>query len=132
EQLDAGRKVMGFGHRVYKNGDSRVPTMRAALDDIVAAGSAREDAEKWLAIYENLAQAMDEAKGLKPNVDYPVGLGLYLLGIDIEMFTPIFAMGRVAGWAAHVIEQRDANALIRPSAYYDGPEQRAVPVPAET
>ncbi|WP_182360551.1 bifunctional 2-methylcitrate synthase/citrate synthase [Tomitella gaofuii] len=123
-ELAAHRKVMGFGHRVYKNGDSRVPTMRAALGEIAE----RRGGHELLAVYDELERAMADATGLKPNVDYPVGLSYYLLGIDIVMFTPIFAMARIAGWGAHIIEQRRSNHLIRPLAHYEGPPRRDVPV----
>lgn len=117
------RKIMGFGHRVYKSGDSRVPTMKAALDTLVA----EYDRPDLLALYDALEQAMDSAKGIKPNLDYPSGPAYHLIGFDTELFTPLFVASRVTGWTAHIMEQRASNALIRPLSAYDGPDQRAVP-----
>ncbi|GAB3087270.1 bifunctional 2-methylcitrate synthase/citrate synthase [Nocardioides zeae] len=123
------RKIMGFGHRVYKNGDSRVPTMTAHLRSITAgAEGATAD---LMATYDALAELMLERKGLHPNLDYPTGPVYDLMGIDIPMFTPLFVMSRVTGWSAHVVEQRAANALIRPLSSYTGPSTRAVPRGAE-
>ncbi len=116
------KKVMGFGHRVYKNGDSRVPTMKAALDKMVAY----YDRGELLGLYDGLEAAMDEAKAIKPNLDYPAGPTYHLMGFDTDMFTPIFIAARITGWTAHVMEQRAANALIRPLSAYNGPEQRAL------
>lgn len=115
-------KIMGFGHRVYKNGDSRVPTMKEALKRVAAARAG----QKWLDIYEALEKGMAEANGIKPNLDFPTGPAYYLMGFDIGMFTPIFVMSRITGWTAHVIEQTASNALIRPLSEYVGPPQRAL------
>ncbi|WAB80501.1 bifunctional 2-methylcitrate synthase/citrate synthase [Microcella daejeonensis] len=117
------RKIMGFGHRVYKNGDSRVPTMKRALGTLVE----HYDRPEVLALYEALEQAMDAAKSIKPNLDYPSGPAYNLMGFDTEMFTPLFIAARITGWTAHVMEQLSANALIRPLSLYDGPEEREVP-----
>jgi len=122
EALAAKRKIMGFGHRVYKNGDSRVPTMKAALDTLIAEYERPELA----ALYDALERAMDERKGIKPNLDYPSGPAYHLMGFDTELFTPLFVASRVTGWTAHIREQRAANALIRPLSAYDGPEQRSL------
>lgn len=115
-------KIMGFGHRVYKDGDSRVPTMKEALQRVAAA----RDGQKWLDIYEVLEKGMAEANGIKPNLDFPTGPAYYLMGFDIGTFTPIFVMSRITGWTAHVIEQTASNALIRPLSEYVGPPQRAL------
>jgi citrate synthase len=121
EQALAGKRtIMGFGHRVYKNGDSRVPTMRAALGDIAAL----RDGQHLLDIYETLAAAMYEAKGLHPNLDYPAGPAYHLIGFDTPTFTPIFVAARLPGWTAHTTEQLAANSLIRPLAAYTGPAER--------
>ncbi len=114
------RKIMGFGHRVYKNGDSRVPTMRAALDRLVE----EHDARDLLDLYETLERAMDERKGIKPNLDYPSGPAYRLLGFDTPTFTPLFVAARVVGWTAHIAEQRASNSLIRPLSEYVGPDER--------
>ncbi|MDO2932820.1 bifunctional 2-methylcitrate synthase/citrate synthase [Paeniglutamicibacter sulfureus] len=122
EALAAKKKVMGFGHRVYKHGDSRVPTMKAALDKMIAYYGRSE----MLGLYDGLEAAMDEAKAIKPNLDYPAGPTYHLMGFDTEMFTPIFIASRITGWTAHIMEQRASNALIRPLSEYNGPEQRAL------
>lgn len=115
-------KIMGFGHRVYKNGDSRVPTMKAALQRVAAA----RDGKTWLEIYEVLEREMAVANGIKPNLDFPTGPAYYLMGFDIACFTPIFVMSRITGWTAHIIEQSASNALIRPLSQYVGPAQRTL------
>jgi len=123
DALAQKKKVMGFGHRVYKHGDSRVPTMKEALDALITHAGRSE----ILGLYNGLEQAMDEAKGIKPNLDYPAGPIYHLMGFDTEMFTPLFVAARITGWTAHIMEQRADNALIRPLSQYDGPEERAVP-----
>ncbi len=123
DALAAKRKIMGFGHRVYKNGDSRVPTMRAALETLAAHYERPEVI--WL--YDALEAAMAERKGIKPNLDYPSGPAYDLMGFEIELFTPLFIASRVTGWTAHVLEQQASNSLIRPLSAYSGPDQREVP-----
>ncbi|WP_349865272.1 bifunctional 2-methylcitrate synthase/citrate synthase [Leifsonia sp. WHRI 6310E] len=114
------RKIMGFGHRVYKNGDSRVPTMKAALESLVE----HYDRQEVLDLYNALESAMVERKNIKPNLDYPSGPAYNLMGFDTDTFTPLFAAARVTGWTAHVFEQYAANSLIRPLSQYTGPEER--------
>lgn len=121
-KLTRKEKIMGFGHRVYKNGDSRVPTMKQALERVAAV----RDGRKWLDIYEVLERGMAEANGIKPNLDFPTGPAYHLIGFDIGAFTPIFVMSRITGWTAHIIEQTASNALIRPLSEYVGPPQRAL------
>ncbi|TQL47211.1 citrate synthase/2-methylcitrate synthase [Homoserinimonas aerilata] len=116
------RKIMGFGHRVYKNGDSRVPTMKAALDTLVAEYNRPDMAE----LYETLEAAMDARKGIKPNLDYPSGPAYNLIGFDTLTFTPLFVASRIVGWTAHIMEQLESNALIRPLSAYNGPDERHV------
>ncbi len=122
EALAQKKKVMGFGHRVYKHGDSRVPTMKQALDAMIA----HTGRDEILGLYDGLEQAMDEAKSIKPNLDYPAGPVYHLMGFDTELFTPLFIAARVTGWTAHVMEQRASNALIRPLSHYDGVDERPV------
>ncbi|WP_411376117.1 bifunctional 2-methylcitrate synthase/citrate synthase [Arthrobacter sp. MPF02] len=117
------KKVMGFGHRVYKHGDSRVPTMKAALDKMIAHYGRPE----LLGLYQGLEAAMDEAKGIKPNLDYPAGPTYHLMGFDTATFTPLFVASRITGWTAHIMEQLDANSLIRPLSEYVGAEERHLP-----
>jgi citrate synthase len=119
-KLSRKEKVMGFGHRVYKHGDSRVPTMKDALARVAQA----RDGQRWLDIYEVLETEMAKVNDLKPNVDFATGPAYYLMGFDIAMFTPLFMMSRVAGWAAHIVEQTASNALIRPLNAYNGHPQR--------
>jgi citrate synthase len=123
EALASHRKIMGFGHRVYKHGDSRVPTMLAALEDLA---STLDDA-KIMELYGTLADAMFNAKSIYPNLDYPSGPAYYLMGFDIPIFTPIFVISRITGWTAHIMEQLSANSLIRPLSVYAGEAQRSVP-----
>jgi len=116
------RKIMGFGHRVYKNGDSRVPTMKAALDTLVEHYD-RPDVE---ALYTTLADEFVARKGIHPNLDYPSGPAYNLIGFDTLSFTPLFVASRVTGWTAHVMEQAASNALIRPLSAYDGVPERHI------
>jgi 2-methylcitrate synthase len=116
------RKIMGFGHRVYKNGDSRVPTMKAALDTLVAEFDRPDLGE----LYEALETAMGERKNIKPNLDYPSGPAYHLMGFDTATFTPLFVAARITGWTAHIMEQLESNALIRPLSEYVGPDERHV------
>ncbi|MFV8245962.1 bifunctional 2-methylcitrate synthase/citrate synthase [Mycolicibacterium peregrinum] len=121
-KLSRKDKVMGFGHRVYKNGDSRVPTMKAALQEVAAVREGR----RWLDIYNVLESAMFAATKIKPNLDFPTGPAYYLMGFDIPSFTPLFVMSRITGWTAHIMEQAGSNALIRPLSEYSGHPQRAL------
>ncbi|WP_403020760.1 bifunctional 2-methylcitrate synthase/citrate synthase [Salinibacterium sp. GXW1014] len=122
QALAEKRKIMGFGHRVYKNGDSRVPTMKKALDTLIE----HYDAGQMGELYDRLEAAMDARKSIKPNLDYPSGPAYRLIGFDTEMFTPLFVASRVTGWTAHIMEQLRSNSLIRPLSAYNGPDQREV------
>ncbi|MFE6964750.1 bifunctional 2-methylcitrate synthase/citrate synthase [Agromyces sp. NPDC057679] len=123
DALASKRKIMGFGHRVYKNGDSRVPTMRDAMERMVEF----TDRPDLLELYVALEQAMGERKNIKPNLDYPAGPTYHLMGFDTLTFTPLFVASRVTGWTAHIMEQAASNALIRPLSVYDGVDERHVP-----
>ncbi|MFN8085882.1 MAG: bifunctional 2-methylcitrate synthase/citrate synthase [Microbacterium sp.] len=116
------RKIMGFGHRVYKRGDSRVPTMKAALDTLIAYYD-RPDVE---ALYATLEREFVERKGIYPNLDYPSGPAYNLMGFDTLTFTPLFVAARVVGWTAHIMEQAASNALIRPLSEYTGHDERHI------
>ncbi|MBF4570689.1 bifunctional 2-methylcitrate synthase/citrate synthase [Plantibacter sp. VKM Ac-2880] len=118
------RKIMGFGHRVYKNGDSRVPTMLASLEKLAEHYGKPEVLE----LYTALESDMVARKNIKPNLDYPSGPAYKLIGFDTETFTPLFVAARVVGWTAHIAEQLASNALIRPLSEYVGPDERHVPV----
>lgn len=123
------RKVMGFGHRVYKKGDSRVPTMKKYM----AVMSEVTGETKWLKMYEALEQVMIEKKNIHPNLDFPAGPAYHLMGIETEYFTPIFVMSRITGWCAHIFEQIKDNRLIRPLCQYTGSTQRSVkPIASRT
>ncbi len=117
--------VMGFGHRVYKNGDSRVPTMEAAFRELAK----EHGQEQWVEMYEIMAKTMYDNTSIKiqPNLDFPTGPAYHILGFDIEFFTPIFVMSRITGWTAHIVEQNENNSLIRPLSAYNGEAQRSVP-----
>ena len=114
--------VMGFGHRVYKSGDSRVPTMR---DYFGKVAKIKKD-KKFEKIYNIVEKVMIEKKNIHPNVDYPTGPTYHLMGFDTDFFTPIFVISRITGWSAHIMEQHAANKLIRPLASYNGSQHRKV------
>ena len=114
--------IMGFGHRVYKSGDSRVPTMREYFGKVAKI---KKD-KKFEKIYDIVEKVMIDKKNIHPNVDYPTGPTYHLMGFDTDFFTPIFVISRITGWSAHIIEQHAANKLIRPLASYRGSKHRKV------
>ena len=114
--------VMGFGHRVYKSGDSRVPTMKEYFKKV---SKIKKD-KKFLKIYEIVEKVMINKKNIHPNVDYPTGPTYHLMGFDTDFFTPIFVISRITGWSAHIMEQHASNKLIRPLAKYKGNKYRKV------
>jgi 2-methylcitrate synthase/citrate synthase II len=117
DALATKKKIMGFGHREYKNGDSRaIYLTRVAKELGVAKGNT-----KWGQIADILEGVMKEEKNIFPNVDFPAAYAYYLLGIPIDLYTPIFVIARTSGWSAHAIEQLRNNRLIRPSCIYEGP-----------
>ena len=116
------RKLMGFGHRVYKNGDHRAPILHK-LGRAIAEKQGAESLE-WFEIGEQVMEIMLEEKNIHPNVDFPCGMTYYVMGIPIPQYTPIFVASRITGWAAHIMEQHANNRLIRPVAEYVGPAQR--------
>ena len=120
--LDKKAVVMGFGHRVYKSGDSRVPTMREYFAKVAKV---KKD-KKFEKIYDIVEKVMVERKNIYPNVDYPTGPTYHLMGFDTDFFTPIFVISRITGWSAHILEQHAANKLIRPLASYKGSGYRKV------
>ena len=120
--LDNKDVVMGFGHRVYKSGDSRVPTMREYFGKVAKI---KKD-KKFEKIYDIVEKVMIERKDIHPNVDYPTGPTYHLMGFDTDFFTPIFVISRITGWSAHIIEQHASNKLIRPLASYNGNQYRKV------
>ncbi len=114
------RKIMGFGHRVYKTEDPRATHLRRMSEEL----SRSSGQTKWYEISRRLEDVMRERKGLDPNVDFYCATVYYSLGLPIDLYTPLFATGRVGGWAAHVMEQQADNRLIRPRAEYVGHRDR--------
>ena len=120
-------KVSGFGHRVYKTEDPRATHLRRMSKDLgTAAGNAR-----WYEMSEKIEGFVKAEKKLNANVDFYSASTYTTLGIDMDLFTPIFAVSRISGWAAHVIEQHDNNRLIRPRADYTGPAYPAPYIPLQ-
>ena len=122
DALEQKKKVMGFGHRVYRSGDSRVPTMKKYTEKMASFTGQ----EKWMEIANILEETMVSEKGIYPNLDFPAGPAYYMMGFDIDMFTPIFVMSRITGWCAHIMEQRADNRIIRPLSEYVGSAERDV------
>jgi len=120
--LDNKDVVMGFGHRVYKKGDSRVPTMEKYFKKV----SKIKNDKKFHKIYDIVKNVMIDRKNIHPNVDYPTGPSYHLMGFDTDFFTPIFVLSRITGWSAHIMEQHAANKLIRPLSKYSGEKHRKV------
>jgi citrate synthase len=117
DALENGRRVPGFGHRVYNVKD---PRARILSEKSKALGEAGE--MKWYEMSVTIEEYLGEEKGLAPNVDFYSASTYYQMGIPIDIYTPIFAMSRVGGWIAHVLEQFEDNRLIRPRARYVGPK----------
>ena len=116
------RKIMGFGHRVYKNGDHRAGILHTLGRAYAQKKGA--DALKWFEIGEKVQKIMLEQKRIWPNVDFPCGMTYFVMGIPVPQYTPIFVAARITGWAAHVMEQHANNRLIRPLSKYTGPALR--------
>ncbi len=127
DRLEHRALIMGFGHRVYRTGDSRVPTMAKWRDRVAE----RLGGRKWVEISRILAEEMLAKKNIHPNLDFPAGPTYAMMGFDIPMFTPLFVASRITGWSAHVLEQMSDNRLIRPLSHYVGvPERAVVPLAA--
>ena len=116
------RKLMGFGHRVYKNGDHRAGILREWGLKYVAEENA--EAGKWFVLGDEVQAIMLREKNIFPNVDYPCGMTYYAMGIPVPQYTPIFVASRMSGWCAHIMEQHANNRIIRPLANYAGAELR--------
>jgi len=114
--LERKEKVMGFGHRVYRHQDSRAPYMRQLAEQMAK----RMGDEKLFELSIRLEDAVKKAKNLFPNVDYHCAVVYYLMGLPTVIYTPMFAMARMTGWTAHVMEQHASNRLIRPECVYTG------------
>ncbi|HEX4348515.1 MAG TPA: citrate/2-methylcitrate synthase, partial [Vicinamibacterales bacterium] len=111
-------KIPGFGHRVYHTEDPRATHLRQMSKDL----GQRAGQPQWFELSQRIEALVKAEKNLNPNVDFYSASTYYVLGIPIDLFTPIFAVSRVAGWTAHVLEQYSNNRLIRPRAEYIGPE----------
>jgi citrate synthase len=119
------KKIMGIGHRVYKTLDPRAPHLQRMARIL----SAKLGEPKWIQMSERIAELMLKEKGLHANVDFYSATVYYSLGIPTDLFTPIFAIARTAGWTAHVLEQLADNRLIRPQSEYTGPVgMKVVPI----
>jgi len=114
------RRIMGFGHRVYKTGDPRAAYLRTLCGEL-AAETGNQDMEAMADTIETIVRT---EKKLPPNLDWPSARLYHYMGLDVDLYTPLFVLSRVTGWAAHVIEQLDNNRLIRPRANYTGPPPR--------
>lgn len=122
DQLAAGERIMGFGHRVYRTMDPRA----AILKGMVEALSEERDARHWYEYQMQILETMKAEKDIDPNVDFFSASVYYMLGIDIDLFTTIFALSRTTGWTAHLLEQWADNSLIRPRAEYVGPHGKQI------
>lgn len=116
-ELDAGHKIMGFGHRVYKTEDPRATHLRTMSEELAELTGNR----RYYELSRRMEQTVLDAKGLYPNVDFFAASVYHALGIPTDLFTPVFAVSRMSGWTAHVIEQHEDNRLIRPDSEYTGP-----------
>ena len=115
-------KIMGFGHRVYKNGDHRSDVLWK-----LGEAFAREKSPELGALWDTgnrIRDIMVGEKHIHPNVDFPCGMTYFVLGIPVPQYTPIFVASRVSGWCAHIMEQHQNNRIIRPLAHYAGPDLR--------
>lgn len=120
EALSQKRRVMGFGHRVLRQGDARSTIIQRHAEQLSHLCGDR----RWYEIASTINRIMREEKGLYPNLDFYTAVAYLLMGIPCELYTPLFVCSRMSGWCAHVIEQQDHNRLIRPRALYTGPPPR--------
>jgi citrate synthase len=122
DALARKEKVMGFGHRVYKHGDHRAHILERELRKLAD----KLGQSKWMDIYDAIKDPMVNEKNIFPNVDYPCGLTYYLLGLPIDLYTPLFVAARITGWCAHIVEQLEDNRIFRPLSLYVGEKERTV------
>jgi citrate synthase len=125
--LAAKQKISGFGHRVYKTEDPRATHLRKMSEQL----GKDSGQTKWFEMSRAIELYINADKKLNANVDFYSASTYATLGIDIDLYTPIFAISRIAGWTAHIIEQLDDNRLIRPRAEYIGPPYPAPYIPME-
>ncbi len=124
DALERKEKVMGFGHRVYKNGDHRAVILEEQMRKLADAKGKQD----LVAIYDAIKNPIvNKAKPIYPNVDYPCGLTYYMMDLPLDLYTPLFVCSRITGWCAHFIEQTHNNRIYRPLSDYTGPTIRAVP-----
>ncbi|MBE3557440.1 MAG: citrate synthase [Firmicutes bacterium] len=121
EALAQKKKIMGFGHRVYKHSDPRAEYLKQYAKKVGEAYGQTQ----WFTLQEEVRRTVEQQRGLHPNVDFYSATTYYVLGVPIELFTPLFAVSRIAGWTAHVLEQYANNRIIRPVASYIGPQPRS-------
>lgn len=119
--LDNKHRIMGFGHRVYKDGDPRATFLKQLCAQL-AEQTGNQDLEQMADVIQRIVW---EEKKLPPNLDWPSARLYYYMGLPVELYTPLFVLSRTSGWAAHVIEQLENNRLIRPRARYTGPKHRS-------
>lgn len=120
QALATKRRIMGFGHRVYKHGDPRAVILRSYCRQLAE----ESDDDELEQIADTIERVVRAEKGLPPNLDWPSARLYHAMGLEPEVFTPLFVVSRVVGWAAHVIEQSESNRLIRPRSRYNGPAKR--------
>jgi citrate synthase len=121
DALAAKRKIMGFGHAVYRTEDPRATNFRRFSKELAE----RSGNAKWYEMSLKVEEVIKREKGLFPNVDFFSASTFYMMGIPLDLYTPIFAISRISGWTGHILEQYANNKLIRPRAEYVGP--RGVP-----
>ena len=122
EALAKKKKIMGFGHRVYKQGDHRAGILRSW--GLKVAEQKGPEAKKWFDIGDRVQQIMLAEKNIHANVDFPCGQAYFVMGIPVDQYTPLFVASRITGWCAHIMEQHAHNRIIRPLAKYTGPGLR--------
>ncbi len=122
QALAEKRRIMGFGHRVYKTGDPRAVYLKTLCGEL-ARESGHEELERAAEVIETVVR---QEKNLPPNLDWPSARLYHYLALPVELYTPLFVVSRVTGWSAHIIEQLDDNRLIRPRSKYTGPPRRAL------
>ncbi len=121
--FDEKRKLMGFGHRVYKNGDHRAGILRGW--GLKLAEQLGPNAKKWFDLGDKVQAIMLKEKNIHPNVDFPCGMTYFIMEMPVPQYTPIFVASRITGWCAHIMEQHQNNRIIRPLANYTGPAVHA-------
>jgi 2-methylcitrate synthase/citrate synthase II len=120
--FETKEKLMGFGHRVYKNGDHRAPILGALGREI--ARKQGPSSLKWFEMGDKVQKIMLEKKNIYPNVDFPCGMTYFVMGIPVPQYTPIFVASRLSGWCSHIMEQHANNRIIRPLSKYTGEATR--------